>query len=285
MTSETNPAVTPPPFGFLPLARRPKKPRTEGMTEIRGPYSHPMGPRGLADVLDLAGPYIDSLKFPGGSFALIGEVALRAMIDLAHMHDVKVSTGGFLEWVLAKDPRQVPAYLREARRLGFDTIEVSTGFLTIRPADVVQLVSEVLEAGFEAKPEVHVRPGAGAYLVTAGRLAESGTTLLGPVLDLAAKCLAAGATSIMVESEAITEQVDQWDLSPIPALVDALGLEHLMFEAADPAVFDWYLRHYGPDVNLFVDASQALLLETHRIGSWSDNLSWGRVVNYSDAER
>ena len=41
-----------------------------------------------------------------------------------------------------------------------------------------------------------------------------------------------------------------------------LGLEKIMFEAADPAVFEWYIRNYGYKVNLFVDHSQIVQLDT-----------------------
>ncbi len=267
-------------FSFLPLPRRPGKPRQVGRTEVRGPFSSNLGPRAWADLLDLAGPFVDAFKFPGGSFALTPRSTVASIIDAAHQHDVEVSSGGFLEWVLMRAPHLVPEFLAEARALGFDTIEVSTGFLTIRPADVVQLVRDVRQAGFKVKPEIHVRPGAGAYLVTPERLAASGTTVLGPPIELARRCLEAGADMIMIESEAITEQVEQWDLSVIPPIVDALGLENVMFEAAEPEAFDWYIRHHGPDVNLFIDHSQVLLLESHRVGTWSDNATWGRVVNY-----
>ncbi len=37
-----------------------------------------------------------------------------------------------------------------------------------------------------------------------------------------------------------------------------LGLEQVMFEAADPDVFTWYIKNYGIDVNLFVDHSNRL---------------------------
>ena len=58
---------------------------------------------------------------------------------------------------------------------------------------------------------------------------------------------------VMIESEGITEQVAAWR-SDIPGrFVEALGLEQVMFEAADPDVFAWYVRNYGPEVNLFVD--------------------------------
>ena len=49
----------------------PAKPRTRGVTEIRGPYYTPMGRRYLEDVLETMGRYVDTLKFAGGSFTLM----------------------------------------------------------------------------------------------------------------------------------------------------------------------------------------------------------------------
>lgn len=40
-----------------------------------------------------------------------------------------------------------------------------------------------------------------------------------------------------------------------------LGIEKVMFEAADPEVFAWYVKNYGPEVNLFIDHSQIVQLE------------------------
>ena len=61
---------------------------------------------------------------------------------------------------------------------------------------------------------------------------------------------------------------------------DGVGLGKLMFEAADPAVFAWYVKTYGPDVNLFVDHSQVVQLECLRSGVWGTKGLWGRVVTY-----
>ncbi|WP_206630088.1 MULTISPECIES: phosphosulfolactate synthase [unclassified Mesorhizobium] len=36
-------------------------------------------------------------------------------------------------------------------------------------------------------------------------------------------------------------------------IINELGLEKVMFEAADPAVFEWYIKNYGNEINLFVD--------------------------------
>jgi phosphosulfolactate synthase (CoM biosynthesis protein A) len=67
---------------------------------------------------------------------------------------------------------------------------------------------------------------------------------------------------------------------PKPCLTDAAGIERLMFEAADPPVFTWYLKHYGPAVNLFVDHSQIVQLEAARRGWWATHDLWGRMGGY-----
>ena len=81
------------PFEFIRTNMRDKKPRKQGITEIRGPYYSVMGKRYLEDVLETMGPYVDSLKFAGGSFSLLPGPAL-GLVDLAHRHDVMISTGG-----------------------------------------------------------------------------------------------------------------------------------------------------------------------------------------------
>ena len=71
------------PFGFLRVNRRQAKPRTRGLTEIRGPYYTPLGPRYLEDLLDTVGHAVDGLKFGGGSFAVMTRGSVRRIIELA----------------------------------------------------------------------------------------------------------------------------------------------------------------------------------------------------------
>src|SRR5437867_1952664 len=94
-------------FAFLRVNRRPAKPRTRGVTEIRGPYYTPLGRHALQDILETVGAYVDTLKFAGGSFALMPRRAVRDLIDLCHAHDVQVSTGGFVEAVLPQGTEAV----------------------------------------------------------------------------------------------------------------------------------------------------------------------------------
>ena len=130
-----------------------------------------------------------------------------------------------------------------------------------------------------AKPEVGIQFGAGGATATAELEAE-GTMDVGRAIDLARRHLAAGAPMVMIESEGITENVRAWRTDVVAQLVAALGLEALMFEAADPEVFSWYVKTYGPEVNLFVDHSQIVQLECLRSGIWGTQSLWGRVLTY-----
>src|SRR5438552_11734741 len=105
-------------FDFLKLNNPPAKPRTRGVTEIRGPCYTPMGKRYLADILDTMGAYVDILKFAGGSFALMPAQAVKEIIDLCHAHDVLVSTGGFIEYVLTQGAKAVDRYIETCSRPG-----------------------------------------------------------------------------------------------------------------------------------------------------------------------
>src|SRR5881227_270902 len=148
-------------FGYLRTNQRSAKPRHEGLTEIRGPYYSAMGPRYLADVLETMGSYVDSLKFAGGSFTLMPRRPLTELIELCHRHDVTVSTGGFIERVLTYGPSLVEPYIATCKELGFDTIEISAGFITIPTDDLLRLVERVRAAGMRPKPEIGIQFGAG----------------------------------------------------------------------------------------------------------------------------
>lgn len=267
-------------FPFIRLNQRAAKPRRQGLTEIRGPYYAVMGPRYLSDILETVGAYVDGVKYAGGSFALMPRAQVRALNDLAHQHGAYVSTGGFIEHVLAREAAgTVDRYLGECQTLGFDIVELSTGFITLPPDDLIALVRKVAEMGLKAKPELGIQFGAGGA-TGAAELAAEGTRDVGWVIGLARRCLDAGADRIMIESEGITESVTAWRTDAVAAVIDGLGLGPVMFEAADPPVFEWYVKNYGAEVNLFVDHSQIVQLECLRAGLWGTKSSWGRIATY-----
>src|SRR5437773_10870757 len=104
-------------FQFLRTNPRPDKPRQRGITEIRGPYYSVIGQRYLHDLLETMGAYVDSLKFGGGSFCLMPRKIVRQINDLCHENDVTVSTGSFMECVLAQGHEAVRNSLRDCKEL------------------------------------------------------------------------------------------------------------------------------------------------------------------------
>lgn len=266
-------------FQKLRMNGRQEKPRNLGVTEIRGPYYSVMGKRYLRDVLETMGEYADILKFAGGAFTLYPETELKEIIDIAHEYDVKVSTGGFLESVIPQGTEAVDHYISECKRVGFDIIEISTGFITIPIDDVVRLVERVQQAGLLAKPEIGIQFGAGGTN-TAAQNEAAGVMDPKQAIETGKRCLDAGAYMLMIESEGITESVHEWRTEAATQFASELGIENIMFEASDPEVFHWYIKNYGPEVNLFVDHSQIVQLEGLRRGLWGDNDLWGRVMTF-----
>ena len=268
-------------FPFLEINQRESKPRKRGLTEIRGPYYSAYGRRHLEDLFETMGAYIDSLKFAGGSFTLMPEKAVREIIDLCHKNNVLVSSGGFIERVLAQGAEAVRKYVAECKRLAFDIVEISAVFVSITTDDWLRLIELVRKSRMNAKPEVGIQFGAGGATASAELEAE-GTRDPSWAIAQAKRFLDAGAEIIMIESEGITENVDPWRTDVPARFIDEIGMEKLMFEAADPDVFAWYIKNYGADVNLFVDHSQIVQLECLRAGIWGTKSLWGRVVTYKE---
>jgi phosphosulfolactate synthase (CoM biosynthesis protein A) len=265
-------------FSFIPRAARPAKPRRVGITEIRGPYYSAYGPRHLADILETVGAWVDGVKYAGGSFALMPADAVKSINKLAHDHDAYVSTGGWIENVVRFGGDAVDRYIEEAKALDFDVIEISTGFISLPTESLLRLVQKVKKAGLKAKPELGIQFGAGGATATE-ELAAEGTKDVGWLVAQAERVLDAGADIIMIESEGITENVTTWRTDVAARIINQIGLGKVMFEGADPPVFEWYIKNYGNEVNLFVDHSQIVQLEALREGIWGTKSTWGRIQN------
>jgi phosphosulfolactate synthase (CoM biosynthesis protein A) len=60
----------------------------------------------------------------------------------------------------------------------------------------------------------------------------------------------------------------KWRTDVVAQIIDAVGIEKIMVEAADLAVFEWYIKNYSAEANLFADHSQIVQLECLRSGIW-----------------
>ncbi|KAG8944665.1 hypothetical protein FRC04_001629 [Tulasnella sp. 424] len=274
------------PFSFLPANKLEKKigrgERSKGLTEIRGSYYNPVTYTYLNELLSDWGEFVDGVKFAGGSFSLMPQDRLKALIDMVHSHGCYVSTGGFIERVISVsggDKATIIKYLEMCKKIGFDVLEISSGFLTIPTDDWVNLVKLTKSIGLKPKPEIGILFGAGGD--TEG-LESMGTRDPKWLIERAHAFLDAGADRIMIESEGITENVKHWRTDVVSSITSALPMEKLMFEAAEPAVFQYYVQNFGADVNVFIDHSQIVQLACVRKGIWGKSDLFNRVVTFKD---
>lgn len=172
----------------------------------------------------------------------------------------------------------VERYLKKCKDVGFDVIEISAGFLSISQDDCLRLVDKVHAEGLTAKPECGIQVGAGGD-TEASELSSMGTSDPSKIINMGKRFIDADVESIIIEREGITENVTSWRTDVIQQILRELPQEKVMFEAADPKVFNWYIREFGTDVNLFVDHSQIVQLSCLRVGIWGMADTSGKIVN------
>jgi len=242
--------------GFLDLPARAVKPRGRGITHVldRGiPLAH------SADLLAMCGRYVDVWKLGWGISYL--DPSLEAKLELLARHGVLASPGGtLLEIAWAQD--RVAEFFDWARRCGFPCVEVSAGVVPMGSAAKADLILEasrhftVLAEVGGKDPRVRMTPEQFAELA-AGDLDAGATWVL-------AEGRASGTVGIYDASGAVREDV-------IAALVSVAGSDSNVFEAPREEHQPWFVRRFGPGVNLAnVEPADALGLETLRLAMRAD---------------
>lgn len=253
--------------GFLALPERTTKPRRRGVSHV---LDNGMSLAEAELRLASAADSIDVWKFGWGTAYV--DPALHAKLELLASHQVLACTGGTLLEV-SWQQGVLGEFMDWAEGVGFPCIEVSCGSVAI-PRDVKTemirsassrfiVLSEIGLKDPEAAPsarqwgaDAQADLEAGArWIVTEGR--ESGTVGL---YDPA--------------GEVRTEIVD--------AVVSAVGLENVLFEAPRRDQQAWLIRRYGANVNLGnIAPAEALSVETLRLGLRSDTM--GTFPSYGEA--
>lgn len=253
---------------------RPEKPRRFGVTEMRGPHYTLLTQNVLQDIFESMGQFVDGLKFAGGSHSLMPKNFIKEVTDMAHKHDVYVSTGDWAEHLRGKGPSAFKEYIEECKHLGFDTIELNVGSLGIPEETLLRFVRLIKSDGMKAKPQFTLKINKsdipiggdrafGAYIVPQPQtyeMVEDVDLLIGR----AERCLEAGADMIMIDADDVCKYADSVRADVIAKVIGRLGLEKTMFEASSAQTSEWFIKHYGPKVNLFVDHSQVMDLECLR---------------------
>uniref|UniRef100_A0A0C9S2S9 TSA: Wollemia nobilis Ref_Wollemi_Transcript_18664_1617 transcribed RNA sequence n=1 Tax=Wollemia nobilis TaxID=56998 RepID=A0A0C9S2S9_9CONI len=254
---------------------RPEKPRLYGLTEIRGPTSALMDGNCLQDILEMIGPFVDCLKFDGGSYSLMPETFIKEITDIAHRHNVNVGTGDWADHLLQKGPCAFREYVKDCKNLGFDVINVNADSL-VPEENLLRLIRIIKSEKLKVKPQFGIQIEASAIPSNKDRL--FGAYVIPPeqkemiedvdiLIRKAERCLDAGADMIMIDAEGISNRAESLRTDAIAKIIGRLGLEKTMFEAGTPDMLEWFVGRYGSRVNLFVDHSHVGKLECIRDGA------------------
>jgi phosphosulfolactate synthase len=245
--------------GFLDLPVRSGKPRRTGITHVidRGlPAAH------VADLLGENGSYVDVWKFGWGISYL--DPQLTAKLELLARHQVLASPGGTLLEIAWAQGRQ-SEFLDWAAACGFPCVEVSNGTVPMDEGAKLELIEAAADR-FIVLAEVgskdaaaQLTPEQWAQAVT--RDLEAGATWV------LAEGRASGTVGIYERSGAVREDV-------IEALAAVPQAGSVVFEAPREDQQAWFVRRFGPDVNLAnVPPADALGLETFRLSLRADTYS------------
>jgi phosphosulfolactate synthase len=241
---------------FLELPARSEKPRLRGLScAVDGGL--PLAE--VAALLDAGSAHLDVWKMGWGTAYLDSRLAEK--LELLRHEDIVACPGGTLLELAVRQGRTEEC-LDWLGRTGFGAVEVSEGLgpllgptkaaLIRRAARDFTVFSEV-----GAKdPAVPVEPDAWARAARAD--VEAGATWV------IAEGRESGTVGIYGPDGTVRDSV-------VDALVAAVGVERIVFEAPRKDQQAWFIRNLGPDVNLAnVAPRDALGLEALRLGLRAD---------------
>jgi phosphosulfolactate synthase len=241
---------------LLDLPVRSAKPRQQGITHLLD--------RGLAVVeidslVEVAGDYIDIVKLGWGTAIATGN--LIAKLERYRQHGIPVVFGGTLTELAIAQGRldRMVSWLHE---LGLEHIEVSDGTITIEHERKLEVIASLAQE-FTVLSEVG---------------SKDNTRVMAPFrwVEQIERELEAGAWKVIAEGrESGTVGIFRHDGEVRMGLIDeiahAVAHEKILFETPNTHQQVWFVRRFGPDVNLGnISPEEVLSLETIRVGLRSD---------------
>jgi phosphosulfolactate synthase len=246
---------------LLDLPKRSSKPRERGITHVLD--------RGLAlaqvdGLIEVAGEFVDLVKLGWGTALPSGN--LEPKLARYREAGIPVVLGGTLTELAIAQERldRLVAWLHE---LGLEHIEVSDGTITIPHERKLELI-ESLAKEFTVMSEVG---------------SKDDTRIMAPYrwVELIQAELAAGAWKVIAEAResgnvGIFRHDGEVRMGLIDEIVHAVDADLVLFEAPQKDQQVWFVRRFGPDVNLGnIPPEDVLSLETIRLGLRSDTAGAG----------
>jgi len=243
---------------FLDLPSRPPKPRESGLTHV---MDKGLNIREIEGLFDTAGDYVDIVKLGWGTSYVTQN--LEKKIALYRSFDTPIVCGGTLfEAVYARG--KLDGFKRWLEHFRFSHVEISDGTLEIPRERKLELIADfardftVLSEVGSKDAEVNFAP----YLWV---------QWIGEELE-------AGAWKVITESReggtaGIFRPTGEMRTGLVDEIAHSIDFHDLIFEAPAKNAQAWFVKQFGPEVNLGNIAPEEVIpLETLRLGLRGDTL-------------
>ena len=218
-----------------------------------------LGPRAWEDVLEVSGDHISIVKLGWGTAYVTQN--LEQKLDVLREKPVVIG-GTFFEVVFVQD--KLDGYKRWLQGLGLTHVEISDGVIELPRERKLELIEEFAR-DFTVLSEV------GSKDADVEFTSDEWTKWLREELD-------AGAWKVITEAReggtaGIFSKSGDMRTELVGEIVDAVPLEDVVFEAPTKVAQAWFIKEFGPAVNLGnIPPAEVIPLETLRRGLRGDTL-------------
>jgi phosphosulfolactate synthase len=245
------------------------RPRTTGITHVldRLVPVH-------AVELEYLAPFFDVAKMGWGLPLVLPREKVRERIATFHQQSIEVCTGGtLLEYAVTHD--RASQFMEEARELGFDLVEISSGVIELAPHQIERLAKMAQDRNLDfyievGKKDTHYQLSLKETIAQIGHARS-----LGPRKVILESRESGRGVGVYDSDGAI-----KWDW--VRSIIAEHPKEELIFEAPMEAQQVQLLQELGSDVNLGNVALRSVApLATERLGLRSETLGTirtGKVV-------
>ena len=244
--------------GFLDVPKRSPKPRDRGLTHV---IDKGMNIREIEGLFDTAGDYVDIVKFGWGTSYVTNN--LEKKIALYRSLATPVVCGGTLfEAVYARG--KVDGFKRWLDHYRFSHVEISDGTLDIPREEKLALIADF----------------ARDYTVLSEVGSKDADVVYAPYqwVEWIQEELDAGSWKVITEGReggtaGIYRPTGEMRTGLVDEIVHSIPVDSLVFEAPSKASQAWFVKHFGPEVNLGnIPPDEVIPLETLRLGLRGDTM-------------